>query len=376
MSRTTKFRFSLWLVALPLFLSNSALADPPVVVPVKYHATFVGPLPNTTATWLWGMNDLGVAVGKSQFPDHSGAAVRWTMAAGLEDMNSLSTLWFDLETNTYVEGWKASWGRDINNSGQITGKAVNGTLARAFFYDERTGFWLLPRLGTANNQANHINEYGEIQGYDYSGAAFIWTPDYPNAVAPITPPAADYGIGTNTFLAAVQSPSSSNLYSFNFVGGSLVYSLISTLNTGLGTSYSNDNGAFSYLTDSGKTLWLSRIGYSPLKISSSKTYTHDTGRRINNSCDVLYHLNTIPYLYRFSERKSYKLYDISDSYTKSTLFVDSSGRVIGGSGIQNAGISSDNVAQIPASDPFDTMFGDVVTGADSVATVVLTPMAK
>ena len=52
-----------------------------------------------------------------------------------------------------------------------------------------------------------------------------------------------------------------------------------------------------------------------------------SGSRINNSNDFLYNVNGIPYLYRYSDHRSYRLYDLADSYTKNALFASSAGDV-------------------------------------------------
>ncbi len=384
MSRTTKAARCL-LLAVPIMLITCELAQggkpAPPTAPVEYHVTFLKWLPNGSATWLNGMNDDGIAVGTVQIPSTPSSpaisfAVRWTLAGGLQDINSSESIWTDLENDTRVYGWTASHGRDINNRGQITGKAVKGDLARAYFFDGNSGFWLLPRLGTEDNKANHINEYGEIQGYDDSGYAFLWSPDYPMTVGavPATSVLPDWGIGTDTFLEF--KPSALNLYSFDFVGGALVYNLISSVNAE-GGSCSNEYGAFTYTTDSGKTLWLSRRGYAPLQVSRSKTSQHTMVRRISNANDVFYLLNGIPYLYRFGENRNYKLYDISDSYTKSALFVDSSGKIKGVmTSLQHLHVSDDNAAGVPASNPFDTIWATFPVGTNEVHTIVLTPVPK
>ena len=86
-------------------------------------------------------------------------------------------------------------------------------------------------------------------------------------------------------------------------------------------------------------------------------------QRINNSNDFVYNLDNIPYLYRGSENRSYRLYDLADNYTKSVLFASSGGDVKPTYGISLAVVSDDNVAGAPVDEPFDTLggFGTVLT---------------
>jgi hypothetical protein len=145
----------------------------------------------------------------------------------------------------------------------------------------------------------------------------------------------------------------------------------------------DDSGYFAYVTDGGttQTLWLYRPGQSALKVSessrsSSPSYT-SIPWKVNNSGDFVYRfcgpspsLPVVPYLYRHSELRSYRLYDISDSYTKSALFVDSSG-VLKYPAFYPSVTSDDDVSGAPSTNPFDS-----ITGWINPDSVVLTPIPK
>ena len=86
-------------------------------------------------------------------------------------------------------------------------------------------------------------------------------------------------------------------------------------------------------------------------------------REINDSNDFVYNLDSIPYLYRYSEHRSHRLYDLADSNTKSTLFASANGKLKNSTkGIYYAVVSDDNTAGAPVADPFDTIGGWVSYG--------------
>ena len=72
------------------------------------------------------------------------------------------------------------------------------------------------------------------------------------------------------------------------------------------------------MTDGSTTQFvkLYRPGQSTLTVHESTSFTHRTGYRINNSNDFVYQVDSIPYLYRYGENRSYRLYDIADSHAK------------------------------------------------------------
>ena len=65
----------------------------------------------------------------------------------------------------------------------------------------------------------------------------------------------------------------------------------------------------------------------------------------------------------YGENRSYRLYDLADSYTKSSLFAGSNGKLKNSTkGIYYGIVSDDNAASTPVANPFDTMSGMVGYG--------------
>ncbi len=291
--------------------------------------------------------------------------VRWTLETGLEDISSLDASWFDLESNEFVDGWILSGARDINEAGQIAGSArdVIRWDKRACVYDPLAGFLLLPRLtespyDEAEYSGLQMNENGEVQGLisvpmsEIPGKIFLWTPTNPGTIHDIEcvgPAPFPNGIGSNTFSVSVWNLI--ELYEFQFSDGVLSYTLLDTVADPVYSIVNiNDNGAFGYGTDDG-TIQSVKL-YSPDEptltvresTNASFEYPH-SGFRTNNSNDFVYNLDSIPYLVRYSENRSYRLYDLADSYTKSTLFASSNGKLKNSTqGILGAVVSDDDAA--------------------------------
>jgi hypothetical protein len=91
---------------------------------------------------------------------------------------------------------------------------------------------------------------------------------------------------------------------------------------------------------------LYRPGQRSLTVYPSKTlFAGHVGRKVNNSSDFVYNVNSVPYLHRHSESRSYRLDDLADSYTKTLLFASSAGDVRNSPhGIGNAVVADDNLA--------------------------------
>ena len=194
------------------------------------------------------------------------------------------------------------------------------------------------------------------------------------------------GIGTNTFMTQDGTLEVLRLYTYSFVDGVPGYQLLDTIAVsyaGLADGNNtliNDNGAFAYVTDSPTTQFIKlyRPGQSSLTVRESTSHVLWAGKRINNSSDFVYGVDDVPYLYRYSENRSYRLYDLADSATKSLLFTDSSGKINSSIGMNLAIVSDDNAAGVPADNPFDTIGGTVGgdEGASTSVAFILTPVPK
>ena len=151
------------------------------------------------------------------------------------------------------------------------------------------------------------------------------------------------------------------------------------------TTFINDNGALGYGTDDGTTQSSNCICRTKAAVtvreSTNAVFEHPgAGHRINNSNDFVYNLDSIPYLFRYSENRSYRLYDLADSYTKSTLFASSNGKLKNATkGIYYAVVSDDDaMTGAPGANPFDTIGGWVERDLTTEGQVgfVLTPVPK
>jgi hypothetical protein len=239
-----------------------------------------------------------------------------------------------------------------------------------------------------------MNESGEAQGRiqpaspGYPSKTFLWTPTNPTTMSVIDPVAGSMpkGVGTNMFMTQQQGTLGVlNLYAFAFVDGELMCDLLDTISDSFGGAWAastciNDNGAFGYVTDgpSIQSVQLYRPEQSSLTVHESTSFNHYAGYRINNSNDFVYVVDDIPYLYRYSESRSYRLYDLADGATKGSLFVDSSGKIKSTIGMNLAIVSDDNAAGVPAGNPFDTIGGTVGGdgGASTSRAFILTPVPK
>ena len=109
----------------------------------------------------------------------------------------------------------------------------------------------------------------------------------------------------------------------------------------------------------------------------NQRFTHYAGYRLNNSNDFVYVVDDIPYLYRSSENRSYKLYDLADSTTKILLFTDSSGKIDSTIGMNLAIVSNDNAAGVPAGNSFDTISGTLRDASSQTdRAFIVTPAPK
>jgi hypothetical protein len=197
----------------------------------------------------------------------------------------------------------------------------------------------------------------------------LWTPTDPGTINIIEPAAEanqlPAGIGSNIFGACDERNAIHiDLYEFQLSGqGELSYRLLDTVaDRPRSYTYINDSGAFGYATDNGTTqsvrLYRPDQGSLTVHESPSGTYADVRTRiRINDSNDFLYTLDGIPYLYRESENRSYRLYDLADNYTKNVLFKSSAGDVNPPYSFVSSVVSDDNVSGAPVDDPFDTIGG-------------------
>jgi hypothetical protein len=336
------------------------------------------------------MDDAGVAFGRTSTDSGSTRAVRWTLEGGLEDISLLEAPWYDTETGSYAEGFVVDSVRDVNSLGQRAGGATCGETRRAYVYDDITGYTLLPQPYERDDgfTAWSINDYGEVQGSAVNGSGmFIWSSTSPSTAHFVDPTRQPKGIGDTLFTTWESNgyPAVAlRQFSFLFVDGVFNYDLMTTISStqSILSTLNNKYGNFAYTISGGVTqvLWFHRPGQSPVKVSESTILTpvtHVPGWRVNDSGDFMYRWADVPYLYRRSEARSYRLYDISDSYTKGALFVDSSGTIKDSTISLNAPHpSDDDVSGMPAADPFDTLIGRTHTSAGVGRAVVLTPIPK
>lgn len=119
-------------------------------------------------SWAQDVNDLGQVVGSST---NSAGVYRpfiWDAANGMRDLG-------------YVDGLPDAIPRAINNSGQVTGTAsVLGNIATdtAFIWDVVNGMQNLGTLGGAYSQGRDINNSGQVVGLalnaEGNSRAFLW----------------------------------------------------------------------------------------------------------------------------------------------------------------------------------------------------------
>jgi hypothetical protein len=374
-------------------------------LPVEYQLTFKGKLQNQDYTGFWAINSSGTAVGRSAVPGEGYHAIRWTPQNGLQDISTLVAPWLDLETNEPAYGWIFRNAFDINMAGQIAGNAWDGISTRAAIYDELRGFILLPRLQEspyreAGYRVDSINDNGEVIGFiqpsGYPMKTFLWTPTNPGTITVVEPVAGSFetpeGIGTNTFMMQDGTLEVLRLYTYSFVGGVPGYQLLDTIPVSYGggangnNTHLNEFGAFAYVTDDGNTQSLELFGPEATseRVCESMDFDLSAELQMNNSNDfvyVKYGDGVIPYLYRGSENRSYRLYDIVNSNAKSVLFADSSSGKLKPTANNTQGLTSvsdDDVGLLPSNDPFDTIAGSIgyVGDVSSYEAIILTPVRK
>lgn len=103
-----------------------------VRVPGSPQLTLVGQVQGSNQSWLYDINDAGVAVGRANLFNVSvllwSKPIRWTAATGAQDLNTL------LDASS--SGWQITEVRSINDAGQIVGTArFNGSLPRVVRLD-------------------------------------------------------------------------------------------------------------------------------------------------------------------------------------------------------------------------------------------------
>jgi uncharacterized membrane protein len=103
-----------------------------VRVPGSPQLTLIGQLQGSNQSWLYDINDAGVAIGNAALFQASvnlwAKPIRWTAAEGVQDLNNL--------LDSTSAGWQITEVRAINASGQIVGTArLNGSLPRAVRLD-------------------------------------------------------------------------------------------------------------------------------------------------------------------------------------------------------------------------------------------------
>ncbi len=103
-----------------------------VRVPGSPQLTQIGQLQGSNQSWLYDINDTGIAIGKASLFGGSvslwSKPVRWTAGEGIQDLNTL--------LDGKSAGWEITEVRAINSSGQIVGTArFNGSLSRAVRLD-------------------------------------------------------------------------------------------------------------------------------------------------------------------------------------------------------------------------------------------------
>ncbi len=392
--------------------------------PVEYRVDFVDGLEEGVSPTIYAINSSGTAVGTQLLPSvgpvYPGGgpglsyqhAIRWTRNElgkyELEDISLLEhTSWYDLErwdpaTNFWTcvdgDGWVFFSARDINGPGQIAGRAWDGNFLRACVYDPLVGYCLLPRWEEPGyygamcwNGARSINESGVVSGQmnGDSTKSFLWTPLSPAAIHVVDPTypadALPYGVGGSVFGVWKTQPQCIEIYEITDPVA-LNYSLIDTVaitpDSGASLTFMNEYGAFPYPTNDGTnrfvTLYVPYLGSLTVRQSTNALLEYPAvGSRINDSNDFIYNLDSVPYLYRFIEGRSYRLYDLADSDTKIALFASRNGTLKNSTkGVYYGVVSDDNAAGGSGEAAFDTMSGMVGHTDTPNESFVLTPVPR
>jgi hypothetical protein len=103
-----------------------------VRIPGSPQLKQIGQLQNSNQSWLYDINDSGIAIGKATLFQGSislwSKPVRWSASEGVKDLNSL--------LSSSSSGWQITDVRAINESGQIVGTGrFNGSLPKAVRLD-------------------------------------------------------------------------------------------------------------------------------------------------------------------------------------------------------------------------------------------------
>jgi probable HAF family extracellular repeat protein len=106
-----------------------------------------------------GINDAGQITGAMNFSNKH--AYLWDSVNGLTDLGDLPG------------GQDTSYGRAINNSGQVAGNSYSTVGYHAFLWNYSTGMLDLGDLGNGYSQAAGLNEQGVVVG-NSAGCGFIW----------------------------------------------------------------------------------------------------------------------------------------------------------------------------------------------------------
>ncbi|MES2317580.1 MAG: PKD domain-containing protein [Pseudomonadota bacterium] len=131
----------------------------------------IGALPGATSSWEPTINNRGEITGYANGePTPYPLAFRWTLSAGMESLGGLAT------------GADAiSYGRAINDSGQIAGNSLTpADDYHAFAWTRAAGMVDIDTLGNRYSDAVGVGAYGQVGGNFFVNGGntrgFIWTP--------------------------------------------------------------------------------------------------------------------------------------------------------------------------------------------------------
>lgn len=371
------------LVCIPMAVGKKPPKDPPPPdAPIEYQLTFIDPLVAGSTTKVKDTNNQGVVVGYSvvvpgtDYSSDDWRAIMWAAASGTVDMNTLTDVWFDLETGNFVDGWIAIYAAGINESLQVVGTARKEGFSRSFFYESGQGFYLLPypeTLPAPRNVARRINEQGVVIGeftadpdsnnYEYP---YIWDPNNPGVVHIVDDFQPDPGfvyadsldINDNYFVIRKQDEGSTGfrVYSFGFDAGNLVYSLVISLTEGTAFDCLNNENeiALNHTISRRK-----KAIYRDSVVDGSRTVVAEKSTRstlhaynLNDAGDVYYSDAATSKLYRETDGTSVEIYSLLDDAAKAEWDAANPVYII-----SDWFITDDNIAGVPVDDPYDTMVG-------------------